>query len=82
MPRRIKAAALALAILVSYAGWKGLGALLGPGPGGPRAEGRISMQRKVAKTDKEWKEIPHARAVPGHEAVRDGAAVLGEIQRP
>ncbi len=56
MPRGIKAAALALAILVSYAGWKGLGALLGPGPGGPRAEGRISMQRKVAKTDKEWKE--------------------------
>jgi peptide methionine sulfoxide reductase msrA/msrB len=56
MPRRIKAAILALAILFSYTGWKGLGALLGPGPGGLRAEGRISMDRKVAKTDKEWKE--------------------------
>ena len=34
MPRRVKAAVLALAILVSYAGWKGLGAILGPDPGG------------------------------------------------
>jgi len=55
MPRRIKAAVLAMAILVSYAGWKGLGALLGPGTGGLRAEGRIPMDRKIAKTDKEWK---------------------------
>jgi len=47
MPRRIKAAVLAMAILVSYAGWKGLGALLGPGTGGLRAEGRIPMDRKI-----------------------------------
>jgi peptide methionine sulfoxide reductase msrA/msrB len=56
MPRKVKAAILAFAILVSYAGWKGLGALLGPGPGGLRAEGRSPMDRKVARTDEEWKE--------------------------
>ena len=58
MPRTIKAAVLAFAIIVSYGGWKGLEALLGPArsQGGLRAEERTQMNRKVIKTDKEWEE--------------------------
>lgn len=56
MPRTVKAAILAFAILVSYAGWKGLGAILGPGPGGLGAQGRSPMERTVTKSDEEWKE--------------------------
>jgi peptide methionine sulfoxide reductase msrA/msrB len=58
MPRRIKAAVLAFAIMVSYGGWKGLEALLGPARshGGLRAEGRTRVDRKIVKTDKEWEE--------------------------
>ena len=56
MPRRIKAAILAFAIMVTYGGWKGLEALLGPArsPEGGRAEERTPMDRKIMKTDKEW----------------------------
>ena len=59
MPRTIKAAILAFAIIVSYGGWKGLEALLGPARshGGLRAEERTHMNRKVVKTEKEWEEI-------------------------
>jgi peptide methionine sulfoxide reductase msrA/msrB len=58
MPRTIKMAVLALAIFISYAGWRGLGAILGTGAsvGKVRAEGGVPMDRKVAKTDQEWKE--------------------------
>ncbi len=58
MPRRIKAAVLAIAILVSYGGWKGLEALLGPARphGRLRAEDRTPRERKIMKTDKEWEE--------------------------
>jgi peptide methionine sulfoxide reductase msrA/msrB len=59
MPRMIKAAILAFAIMVSYGGWKGLEALLGPvrQQGGHRAEDRTHMDRKIVKTDTEWEEI-------------------------
>jgi peptide methionine sulfoxide reductase msrA/msrB len=58
MPRRIRAAILAFAIMVSYGGWKGLDALLGPARwhGELRAEDRKHMDRKIVKTDKEWEE--------------------------
>ena len=59
MPLRIKALILVVATVLSYGGWKGLGTLLGApaASGGLRAEGRKPMDRKVKKTDAEWKDV-------------------------
>ncbi len=57
MPARVKIAVLALAAVLSVAGWKGLEALAGHGPGRTPAvsqEGQ-DMPPKVKKSEKEWK---------------------------
>jgi len=58
MPLKIRAAILAFAILVSYGAWKGLGTLFGavPGPGGPADGGRRTVDRKIERTENEWRE--------------------------
>lgn len=58
MPLRIRATILAISVLATYGAWKGLGALFGavPGPGMRANEGRSAVDRKIAKTDEQWKE--------------------------
>jgi len=58
MPRKIKIGVLAFAALISFAGWKGLDALLRPAPGRrvARVQGDTPMARKITKSDTEWKE--------------------------
>lgn len=58
MPMRIRAAILALSVVVSYGAWKGLGALFGavPGPRGALTQERSAVDRRIAKTDDQWKD--------------------------
>lgn len=57
MPLRIKAAILAVALVLSLAGWKSLHALFlsQSGPTAKHANGETTMSRKIQKTETEWK---------------------------
>jgi peptide methionine sulfoxide reductase msrA/msrB len=58
MPGRMKIGVLTFAALISFAGWKGLNALLRPAPGRriARVQGDTPMAQKIKKSDTEWEE--------------------------
>ena len=58
MKVHIKAAILAVSLILGWAGWTGLNALMSPQPGAAaflQENGETKMTKKVEKTKEEWK---------------------------
>ena len=83
MKAHIKIAILAVSLILGWAGWTGLNALMSPRPGAAALQqenGETKMTKKVEKSKEEWKKSPLPSPIQGHDPMRNGGPVQREIQ--